>query len=352
MSETSSALTAERLKEIRAQAGSPALGAGLVRGSQTPRLWVDGERAAGSGIAVTEGDLWHFGSITKSMTATLIARLIDAGDLHWDDTVGDMLGTVAPKMNATYRPVTFRHLLSHRSGLSTATLTASYAFSPPQNIADLREERRSLTRRALATSPKGPPGSTLEYANSGYVVAGAMLEAKFGESWEDLIRIHLFKPLGLQSAGFGAPGHAGATDQPVGHSDNLPSGARPHPVGSRLTDVAPALGPAGSVHMSLRDILRYLIAHRDRSEFLKPQTWATLHTPPFGGNYAMGWLVRPDGALWHNGSNFLWYAEVLVDAANGVVAAGVCNDGNRTRSEPAVSRALAEAVNIAPEHRT
>src|SRR5262245_19082121 len=170
------ALTAERLKELRAQAGSPALGVALVRGSQTPRLWVDGERAAGSGIAVTEDDLWHFGSITKSMTATLIARLIDAGDLRWDDTVGDMLGAVVPKMNAAYRPVTFRHLLSHRSGLPKDT-AAYLSFLLSQDIADLREERGSLTRRALATSPKGPPGSTVEYANSGYVVAAAMLEA-------------------------------------------------------------------------------------------------------------------------------------------------------------------------------
>src|SRR5262245_61636290 len=346
------ALTAERLKELRAQAGSPALGAGLVRGSQPPQLWVDGERAAGSGIAVTEDDLWHFGSITKSMTATLIARLIDAGDLNWDDAVGDMLGAVAPHMNAAYRSVTFRHLLSHHSGLSAATLTASVSFSPAQNIADLREERRSLIRRALATSPKGPPGSTFEYANSGYLVAGAMLEAKFGESWEDLIRTYLFKPLGLQSAGFGAPGREGATDQPVGHSDNLPSGARPHPVGSRLTDIAAALGPAGTVHMSLRDILRYLTAHRDRNEFLKPQTWRTLHTPPFSGTSAMGWGVRPDGALWHNGWNTLWYAEVLVAAANGFVAAGVCNDGNMTRSQPAVSGALAEAIRVVPDNLT
>jgi hypothetical protein len=96
--------------------------------------------------------------------------------------------------------------------------------------------------------------------------------------------------------------------------------------------------------MSLRDMLHYLIAHRDKSEFLKPQTWTMLHTPPFGGDYAMGWLVRPDGARWHNGSNTLWYAEALFDSANGVAAAAACNDGNRTRSEPAVSQAVLQAA--------
>ena len=345
MPEFSPALTAERLKEVRAQAGSPALGAGLVQGSQPPRLWVDGERAAGSGIAVTEDDLWHFGSITKSMTATLIARLIDAGDLQWDDTVGDMLGAVAPKMNAAYRPVTFRHLLSHRSGLPR-DISEFYAFS--QDTADPREERRTFARLALAMSPNGPMGATSTYSNNGYVVAGAMLEARFGESWESLIRTRLFEPLKLQTAGFGAPGREGAIDQPLGHSDNLPSGARPHAVGSRVADVPVAMGPAGRVHMSLRDMLRYLTAHRDRSEFLKPQTWTTLHTPPFGGQFAMGWMVRTDGALWHSGSNNKWYAEALVDAARGVAAVAACNDGNTSRGVPAVSRALAEAISPEP----
>jgi CubicO group peptidase (beta-lactamase class C family) len=334
---------ARALKYIRELAGSPALAAASVHGANPPLLWFDGERAAGSGIAVTETDLWHFGSITKSMTATLIARLVDRGDLHWDNTVGDMLGAVAPDVNAAYRPVTFRHLLSHRAGLATDA-AGDFSVLLSRKIVDPPKERITLVRVALATPPRGRPGSTFEYANSGYVVAAAMLEAKFGQSWEDLIRTYLFKPLGLQSAGFGPPGREGATDQPVGHSDNLPSGARPHPVGSRITDITAALGPAGRVHMNLRDMLRYLTAHRDRSEFLKPHTWTTLHTPPFGGDYAMGWIVRPNGALFHAGSNTLWYAEVLVDSARGFAAVAACNDGNRMRSGPAVSQALLQAV--------
>ena len=44
--------------------------------------------------------------------------------------------------------------------------------------------------------------------------------------------------------------------------------------------------------MSLQDFLRYLGAHRDQPAFLQPETWSLLHTPPFGGNYAMGWIVQ------------------------------------------------------------
>ena len=171
-----------------------------------------------------------------------------------------------------------------------------------------------------------------------------MIETKLGKSWEDLITADLFAPLGLASAGFGAPGHADANDEPVGHGAILFSEARkPYPVGAWASDSPVVFGPAGRVHMSLPDLLRYLAAHRDRTGYLKAETWTMLHTPPFGGDYAMGWAVRRDRTLWHNGSNLLWYAEVLVDPGHDVVAAAAANDAlDKTR--PAVGAALLDAA--------
>jgi CubicO group peptidase (beta-lactamase class C family) len=223
-------LTRERLAEIRAEAGSPALAAASARKGNSARVWVDGERAVGSGIAVQDTDQWHLGSITKSMTASLVARLVDAGALRWDETVGDVLGSVAEDMLDAYRPATFKHLLSHRAGLPKDLPDTEFVqFS--RELADPREERQSFIRRALAMTPVGPMTTTFEYSNNGYVVAGAMLEAKLGRSWEDLIRGHLFSSLGLTTAGFGAPGRNGAVEQPVGHSSTANSDARrAHPV--------------------------------------------------------------------------------------------------------------------------
>jgi CubicO group peptidase (beta-lactamase class C family) len=339
-----SALTKERLAELRRAAGSPAMAAASARKGGPTRLWVDGERAVGSGIAAQESDLWHLGSISKSMTATLIGRLVDAGAVRWDDSVGDVLGDAAPDMDTAYRSATFRHLLSHRSGLPKDLAPAEFArFS--RLLDDAREERKTFARLALAMPPKGPMGATYEYSNNGYVVAGAMLEARLGKSWEDLTREHLFAPLQLSSAGFGAPGHKDQTDQPVGHA-KAPAGEgrQAYPIGGIVTDNPVALGPAGRIHMSLPDLLRYLGAHRDRTDYLKPDTWTTLHTPPFAGTYAMGWIVRGNGALTHAGSNTLWYAEVLVDPAAGIVAAAASNDGHMPKSSPAVGRALLEAA--------
>jgi CubicO group peptidase (beta-lactamase class C family) len=171
-----------------------------------------------------------------------------------------------------------------------------------------------------------------------------MLEAKLGAPWESLIRARLFEPLRMRSAGFGAPGTAGALDQPVGHAGD-PSGTSlaSFGPGAPVNDNPAALGPAGRVHASLDDMLVYLGAHRDRASLLRSESWDRLHTPPFGGEYAMGWVVRRDG-LWHNGSNTLWYAEILFDRARGVVAAAAANDGRLATVTPAVAQAIAGAA--------
>ena len=339
-------LTQERLKALRAQAGAPAIGAASVRRRSPSRILVDGERQIGTGVAVQEGDKWHIGSITKSMTATLIARLVDDGAIGWSETVGGLLADAIPEMHDGYHLANFRHLLSHRSGIQKdIPLSELIEFS--RETPDARDERRDYARRALSAAPNGPLGTVFEYSNNGYVVAAAMLEAKLGESWESLIRAHLFEPLGLTSAGFGAPGRADALDHPVGHAPNPATGALDaYPVGGLITDNPAALGPAGRVHISLPDLLVYLAAHRDRTDYLSSHSWQVLHTPPFGGGYAMGWSVRPDGALWHNGSNTLWYAEALVDAGSETVAAAAVNTGELSQASPAVGSALFEAAAI------
>jgi hypothetical protein len=99
----------------------------------------------------------------------------------------------------------------------------------------------------------------------------------------------------------------------------------PFPPGSPISDNPAVLGPAGRVHANFEDVFKYLAAHRDRTAFLRRESWETLHTPPFGGSYAMGW-ARRNGMLWHR-SNMLWYAEVMFDPARGIMAAAATNDG-------------------------
>ncbi|MDO1557938.1 serine hydrolase [Brevundimonas sp. 2R-24] len=327
-------LNDEHLLGLLARSGAPALAAEAQGGGTGSVQWLVGVRRAGTEDYAQPGDLWHIGSITKSMTATLIARLVDQGVIAWSDTVGGILGGEAA--SGPYAEATFLHLLSHRSGLpANLPIARLPAYATPSG--DVVADRARYVAEGLALPPVGPMRETFLYSNQGYVTAGAMIERRTGQSWEQLMREHLFAPLGLTSAGFGAP----TGDQPWGHRAGL-AGLSPVDPSRPFADNPEPLGPAGRVHMNLHDLTAYLGAHRDRSAYLKPETWDVLHTPPFGGEYALGWVVRPEG-LWHNGSNTVWYAEVLV-GRTGAVSAAACNSGDLARVRGPVGEALRGAA--------
>lgn len=334
-------LTPALLEQLRQASGSPALGAAAQRRGGPTLAWATGLRRLGAADKVGAEDRWHLGSITKSMTATLLGRLVEAGQLKWDDTVAALLGDVAPNMRPEYRAVTLRHLASHRSGLP-ANIPIDQLLRFSRENPDPREERVAYARLALAMPPRGPAGATYEYANNGYVVLGAIIERRLGKTWEAAIRERLFEPLKLSSAGFGAPDFAGAA-QPSGHAAGPDGALRAFPASGPTSDNPAVLGPAGRVHMSLQDLVSYLAAHRDQAPLLAPETWKILHTPPFGGDSAMGWIVRPNGLLWHNGSNTLWNAMAAFHSGQGIVSAAATNDGRVAITTPVVDRAVQDA---------
>ena len=91
----------------------------------------------------------------------------------------------------------------------------------------------------LAVPPAGPAG-TFAYANSNYVLIGAIIEHIAGAPWETVMASELFEPLGITSGGFGAPqgeqpwgSRAGLTIAPTSPGSDNPLG----------------MGPAGTVHI-------------------------------------------------------------------------------------------------------
>lgn len=322
-------LSAQTLSKALQSSGSPALGAAFARNGAKATVLVDGVRSSESAVPVTANDKWHLGSVGKSMTATLVARLVEAGGVTWDATIADVLGASVPDMLETYKRVSFRHLLSHHAGLQNNIPDADYVTLTYDRLADAREERLRYASLALRQAPVGAPGEKRVYSNNGYVVAGAMLEVVYKQSWESLIGVHVLEPLGIRSAGFGAPGIAGRLDEPLGHYVSRTDPARLAPVvlgPGKRSDNPFAHGPAGTIHMNLADLITYLNAHLKRPEaFLRPASWATLHTAPFGEGYAMGWWADHNGQLSHNGSNTFWFTYVAVDRATNTVAAAVAN---------------------------
>ena len=302
------------------------------------RIGVAGVRATGTDITATTGDLWHMGSNTKSMTATLVARLAEQGVIGWDDTIAQHLGGVIEEIRPDYADLTFRHLLSHRSGVpANIGMVDMIRFATEGSGArPMPEQRLDYAGRILRSEPAAQAETGFLYSNAGYVIAGAMLEQVTGEPWEELMQRDVFEPLGMNSAGFGAPGSTDTVDQPRGHASGL--FGRLSPRAGALADNPPVLGPAGTVHLSLRDLARYLSVHMaghrgEETDFLSAESWQILHTPPFGGGYAMGWGVD-GGMLMHAGSNTMWLVQMVIESERDLAMAVAVNDGRVNRHQP------------------
>lgn len=340
-----------RSEALQEETGTPAFGLVVMRGGVIEADIAVGERAIRSGVAAQPGDLWHLGSITKSMTATLVARLVEQGVVSWDTTIGEVFGEVIPEMDPAWEAVSFRELLTHRSGLA-ANIAMTKFLGYDRFSADARPDRLDYATFMLTRAPRHEPGTTYEYSNAGFIIAGAMLEQITGERWEDLITREVFMPLGLESAGFGPPGSVDVIDQPRGHQPVfLMWGRKPVPP-VPMADNPEVLGPAGRVHMSLTDLATYGRVHitglaPDGSVFLSAESLEVLHTPP-AGEYAMGWVVSPPGSfpsgLWHNGSNTVNYAELYVDAASDTVIAMAANDYDVGALGPAMQALARELI--------
>lgn len=287
---------------------------------------VAGLRIKDGAAAVQPGDLWHLGSNTKAMTATLAARLVEQGVIAWDTTLGETLAGLDVEIHPDLAGVTLLELLSHRSGMMVnAGVVTMIRLAGDDEDRDYSADRITLARALFGEPPAGPRGAFL-YSNAGYAAAGLMLETAAGAPYETLMEREVFTPLGMEAAGWGAPGEAGAEDQPRGHAPGL-FGLSAREPGARA-DNPPAYNSAGRAHMPLDDLMDFLEAHLDQpQDYLSAQSWERLHTAPDGGDYALGWGVQPDGALLHAGSNTMWFMRMVVSPQAGCAAVAAVNSG-------------------------
>ena len=336
------------LEQIRAEHRVPALAAAAVDEGQIVALGATGLRRAGCDELVMRDDRWHLGSCTKSMTAAVAAMLVEDGLLQWDITIGEVFPDLP--MQPEWREVTLEQLLVHRAG-APGEPPADLWRAACRRIGTHTEQRLAFVEGLLKHNPEHTPGTHWTYSDAGYSIVGAMMERVTGEAWEDLLRSRLFAPLGLKSAGFGEPASPGEVDQPWGHlGDDAPF--RPVAPG-RAADNPPAIGPAGTVHMSIADFARYAAWHvagaRGDGLLLTPESFHKIHTPPAGQKYAMGWATmkrRWSGgtALMHNGENTMFYAVMWLGPGENTCFVAACNaDGYE--AEAACDEAITKLIN-------
>lgn len=320
---------ASRLAALRTEAAVPAVAGALFSSETITDVAVSGVRKEGDPAAATVNDLWHIGSITKSFTSLLVARQVDRGTMAWSSTLAELFGV---ERAGAFGPVTLTQLLSHRAGLP-ANVTAGMMPKVTQGAPTVDGQRQRLVDAVFAGTPAAAPGAAFVYSNLGYVIAGALLEARAGKPWEELVQAEVLAPLNLKSAGQGPPGEAGILSQPRGHRRGVNGVLMPVEPGFGA-DNLPYLGPAGRLHMTVSDLAHWGQAHlkgeRGVEGLVKADTFKRLHQAEGPDGYALGWVSQVAAGrrvIWHNGSNTMWYAIVAFDPVADRGIALVTNGG-------------------------
>jgi len=316
------------LEAIRAKYKVPALAGALFTTDKLVEFAAVGVRKTGTTVPVTTDDLWHLGSDTKAMTAMLAGSYVAEKKLSWNDKIISFFPDLADKVPAAMREITVAQVLSHRAGLIE---------NLPWRVLSLggtvEQQRRNAVEQALM-SPAYAPG-TYHYANTDYVVIGAILEKIGGKSWETLIQERIFKPLGMTSIGFGGLGTPGVVDQPWPHDAN----GNALPFNGPLVDNPEVMGPAGNVHCTVQDWSKFLIDQlrgcTGMKALLPNEVYTAIQTPVPPTDYSYGWITcnrtwAGGRALNHAGSNTMNFCVAWLAPGKKFGVLACCNQGGDT----------------------
>jgi CubicO group peptidase (beta-lactamase class C family) len=316
---------AASLEAIRAKYKLPALGGALFTTDGIIDLAAVGVRKLGDTTPVTKDDVWHMGSDTKAMTATLAGTFVAEKKLSWDDKVVSFFPDVANQVPEANRNITLGQVMRHEAGLAE-----NLDWGTLSKTGSLPEQRLAAAKIAL-TKPAYAPG-TFHYANTDFVLVGAILEKIGGKPWEELIAARLFQPLGMNSAGFGGLGTPGKIDQPWPHDAK----GVPLSMNGPAVDNPEIVGPAGTVHCSINDWSKFLVDQLRGATGMKAllpnEIYHAIQTPAAGDKVGYGWGVMDQPwsngkVLIHAGSNTMNYCVACVAPGKKVGLLAVTNEG-------------------------
>src|SRR3954449_4960806 len=268
----------------------PGLSVAIVKDGKVVLAKGYGVRRMGDPTPVDARTRFGIASNTKLFTATALALLVEEGKVEWDKPVTSYLPGFAMSDPYVTHEMTVRDLLVHRSGLG---LGAGDLLWWPPSTYNRKEIARRIRYIPLATSFR----SAYAYDNVLYLVAGEVIEAVSGQSWEDFVSSRILERVGM-------------TGSNVRHSDATKGGnvATTHAaVDGKVRPIAPFdsdnTNPAGGINSNAQDMAKWMLVQpgegklADGSVLIRPATarqLTTLVTPiPIGAGPPEFAAVRP-----------------------------------------------------------
>lgn len=262
----------------------------------------------GTGVAATTDALFQIGSITKPYTASLIMGL----GIDIDQRVIDVLPDFRVADAEATATVTIRQLLTHSSGIDGD-------FFHDTGRGD--DCVRKYVEACKDLRQNHPPGATMSYCNSGFVILGRIVEVVTGKVWDTALRDRLTGPLGLTST-VTLPEEVLRFRAAMGHV-----GTDPEP--ARVWGLPRSCGPAGLICATAADAVRFARMHLHGGQHvLTADAVAAMQNPEVevpdpwsaGRHRGLGWGLFdwPGGPVFGHGGNTIGQSSFLcaVPAAN------------------------------------
>jgi CubicO group peptidase (beta-lactamase class C family) len=209
-----------------------------------------GVRRMGSPVAVDGKTRFGIASNTKVFTATALGLLVEEGKLAWDAPVIRYLPAFAMYDPFVTRELTIRDLLVHRSGLGLGA--GDLLWWPPSTY-----DRKEIAHRLRYIKPATSFRSAYAYDNVLYLVAGQVIEAVSGQSWEDFVATRILAKVGMAASDVRHSG-AGEGGNVAGTHARIDGVVRP---------IAPFLSdntnPAGGIMSGAEDMARWVMVQLD-----------------------------------------------------------------------------------------
>ena len=212
-----------------------------------------GIRARGDTGHVDAHTLFQIASNTKAFTTAALAILADEGKLSWDDPVTKFLPGFALYDPYVTRELTVRDLVTHRSGLGLGAGDLLWFHS--------NYSRAEIAYRIRFAKPASSFRSAYAYDNVLYIVAGEIVPAVAGTTWDEFVTQRIFTPLQMAETG-----------TTIAYFTSSRNAAAPHAVERGTLQVVPIdsvdnTAPAGGIVSNVADLAKWLICRLDSGRY-------------------------------------------------------------------------------------
>ena len=267
-------------------------------------------------LPVDEKTLFHLASVTKTLTATAIMRLVDAGEIDLDAAVGRYV----PEFTLDER-ITVMNLLNHTSGMEWNLIDTS---DSDETLADFVAKMADLKMIA-------EPGDRASYSQAAFNLAGRIIEKVTGLSYEKAIATLVLEPAGLANT-FYDLSEVMTRRFVVGHNRDEDGTLRIGQPWKTWRSTMRGNNPGGGAVSSVSDLLRWARYHLDGDETLRRMQTPTveLKASTLGDGFGICWFLKDIGGvatIGHGGSGNGQFADLLIVPERNFAVVSLSNAG-------------------------